>query len=221
MSERTAYPLSWPAGWKRTPGHQRRRASFHSWRSEYRAATQFTQAHTSKFKQELSVAAALERLRAEVARLGSGSLSSLVVSTNLTLRLDGLPKSGQANPTDPGAAVYFKFRKRDRALACDKWDRVADNIVAIAKFIEAMRGQERWGVGSLEQAFVGFTALPPSAVDWRIVLGFAADATPSAEAIERHFRELALKCHPDRGGSEGEMAKVNAARDLAIAEVQS
>ncbi len=219
MSERTAYPLSWPTGWKRTPGHQRRRASFHSWRSEYRAATQFTQAHTSKFKQELSVAAALERLRAEVVRLDSACLNSLVVSTNLALRLDGLPKSGQANPTDPGAAVYFKFRKKDRALACDKWDRVADNIVAIAKFIEAMRGQERWGVGSLEQAFAGYTALPPSAVDWRIVLGFQPDETPTAARVDDRHRALARQHHPDVGGTEAEMAKINAARDVALMEI--
>ncbi len=171
-------------------------------------------------KQDLSVAEALERLREEVRRLGGyESSQTLIVSANLALRNDGFPRSNQANPSDPGVAIYFKFRKKDRALACDRWDRVADNIVAIAKFIEAMRGQERWGVGSLEQAFVGFTALPPSAVDWRLVLGFSADETPSLERIDARYRDLARKNHPDVGGREADMAKINAARDLALAEL--
>src|SRR3712207_8918795 len=44
-----------------------------------------------------------------------------------------------------------------RVLACDKWDRIADTIHAIAKTIEATRGIERWGSVTTEQAFAGYT----------------------------------------------------------------
>lgn len=71
---------------------------------------------------------------------------------------------------DRGAAVYFEMKGKPVSLACDKWNRVEDNIWAIAKHIEALRGQQRWGVGSIEQAFRGYTALPAigesSASEW-------------------------------------------------------
>jgi hypothetical protein len=46
-------------------------------------------------------------------------------------------------------------------FACDRWDSVADNVQAIRKTIEALRGIERWGTGDMVQrAFAGFVALP-------------------------------------------------------------
>ena len=73
-----------------------------------------------------------------------------MISTNLKLRLDGLPRSDQATPADPGVAVYFELDGKTIVLACDKWNRVADNIYAIAKHVDALRGQDRWGVGTVE-----------------------------------------------------------------------
>ncbi len=105
---------------------------------------------------------------------------SLVISTNIELRNDGLPYSNRRAPADPGAAIYFILKKKPCVLACDRWDRVEDNLWAIAKHLEALRGQDRWGVGSVEQAFAGYTALPApgesGAAVWYQVLGCAHDA---------------------------------------------
>jgi hypothetical protein len=38
-------------------------------------------------------------------------------------------------------------------LACDRWDKVQDNIYAIAMTIEPLRGIERWGSGSMVEQF--------------------------------------------------------------------
>jgi hypothetical protein len=86
--------------------------------------------------------------------------TEVILSTNIELTQKGLPYSNRRQPDDPGVAVFFKLKKQSLALACDKWDRVADNVWAIALHINAIRGQSRWGVGTIEQAFMGYAALP-------------------------------------------------------------
>src|SRR3954469_1207873 len=142
------------------------------------------------------------------------SASSGVVSTNVETRADGMPRSDRRVPDDPGVAVYFKLHGKDRVLACDKWDRVADNIAAIAAHIDAIRRQDRYGVGTLDQAFAGYSALPPpgsssSIRPWHEVLGLRAHAS-LAEA-ETEYRRRAKVAHPDNGGSAERMAELNAA----------
>ena len=85
-----------------------------------------------------------------------------------------------------------------------------DNIWAIAKHIDAMRGQLRWGVGSLDQAFMGYQALPEK-LDrkWWQVLGVHPNAT--MQDIKAAYRELAKTAHPDQGGTHERMAELNAA----------
>ena len=125
-----------------------------------------------------------------------------VLSTNSRRRLDGQPYSNQSQPADPGAAVYFELKSKPVSLACDKWDRVEDNIWAIAKHIEALRGQERWGVGSIEQAFRGYMALPAigesGASDWWKTLGVPINAPH--EQVVQAYKILVKKHHPDVGG---------------------
>ena len=70
------------------------------------------------------------------------------------------------------------------ALACDRFDRIEDNIAAIAAHIETLRGQERWGVADMKQAFAGHVALPAPEQWWQ-VLGVAPNATPGE--IDRQF----------------------------------
>jgi hypothetical protein len=206
----TAYPLAWPFGWKRTPAHSRQRATF--------GATKLN-SYGWNSKERLTLAEASGRLVRELELLGA---INQVLSTNLELRLDGWPRSGQRAPDDPGAAVYFEYAGKATALACDKWDRVEDNIAAIAKHIEALRGMDRWGVGSLEQAFTGYQALPAPDPWWKL-LGLDGP-TRDAKAIGAAYRKASAQAHPDRpGGSHDRMAAVNAARDegmksLAVAE---
>jgi hypothetical protein len=183
------YPLSWPGGWKRATSRRR---------SPLRARGN-----------PLSVYTATDRLIDEMRRLGA---TSYVLSTNVELRNDGYPRSGQKEPTDPGAAVYFRLKNRDQVLACDAFTTVADNIGAIARHIEALRTMDRYGVGTVEQAFAGYVALPSrveDAVDWRAVLRITGDA-PLAIA-EAQYRVLMRTAHPDVGGSTEAAARLNAA----------
>lgn len=183
-----AYPLHWPLGRPRSSIN--RDAAFRDGNVGGR---------------RVSISIAYERLQTELDALGAGSV---ILSTNIELRLDGRPRGGSGEPVDRGAALYFNLRGKDTVLACDRWDRVADNVVAIAKHIEALRGMDRWGVGTLEQAFAGYQALPAPEQWWQ-VLGCQAE-TPLA-TVEQVYRKLALKAHPDHGGSDAAMARLNAA----------
>lgn len=194
----TRYPLSWPVGWQRTPRHKRRRASFTS-----RGAA-------------ITVWAAIQRLQGELDRLGA---RDLVLSTNLRTRLDGLPYSDQKTPDDPGVAVYFRMKQQDRCLACDTWDTVAGNIAALAAHIDALRRIDRYGVGTIEQAFAGYTALPAPAANWRLIFGYSDTDRPTLDDIESRYKAAALTTHPDRGGSDYEMATLNVAIESARAEL--
>src|SRR3984893_16238997 len=122
----------------------------------------------------------------------------ILISTNVKLRLDGLPRSDQ-EPSDPGAAVYWQKKGQSmRCMAIDRYDRVADNLAAIAATLEAMRAIERHGGAAiLDRAFTGFKALAAPEQPFQ-VLGVGANA--SKEEIERAYRLLATKHHPDRGG---------------------
>lgn len=211
MEQQQRFPLSWPAGWKRTAPHERTRANFGK-----RSTTYSHSGISYSSKHSLTVSQALDRLTGELDRLGAGGV---VISTNITLRLDGLPRSGQAEPQDPGAAVYFTLRRKPTVLACDRWTRVADNLAALAAHIDCLRGIDRYGVGTIEQAFTGYQALPPSAEDWRTVFGLTG--TPTMEQVNAAYRRLSLLHHPDTtGGDEHMSLKLNLARDAARVELE-
>lgn len=206
------YPLAWPLGWRRTVAARRDRANFakHSTRNVTDAAN--TVVGTTKVRTPLTVAQAIGRLAGELGRLGA---TDEVLSTNLQTRLDGLPRSGQAEPTDPGAAVYFRLKGKPRCLACDRWDRVADNIAAIAQHVDALRRIDRYGVGTMEQAFAGYAALTTSVAEWWQVLKLSPTAT--LIQVEEAYKRLAKEHHPDVGGSHEAMAKLSEARETARA----
>jgi DnaJ-domain-containing protein 1 len=101
-------------------------------------------------------------------------------------------------------------------MAIDRYDRVADNLAAIAATLEAMRAIERHGGAEiLDRAFTGFASLPASAGqgkrEWWAVFGVSANASDAD--IEAAYRRLAKERHPDTGGSDDAMAELNQARD--------
>lgn len=208
-----AFPLTWPVAWKRTSYSSRRPAPFHKQRQRYGDG-----GSNWKERERLTVGDANVNLRRELRLLGA---TRVTVSSNLRLRDDGQPYAQQAKQlNDPGVAVYFTLKGAPRVLACDKWSSVADNLEAVARHIELLRAVDRYGVGFLEQAFAGYTALPPAVGhDWRQTLGFRSDELVSPNVVEARYRERAKNAHPDVGGDPNEMARLNAARDLAIQEL--
>jgi hypothetical protein len=206
MSDPTRYPLEWPVARPRTPKHKRARARFSTKSGGYSGRS-------------LSVADALDRLRGELRRLGV-RWDRVVVSTNVPVRLDGLPRSGvKEDRDDPGAAVYFPLKGQPKVLSCDAWDRVADNIASIAADINATRAKLRYKVSTLEQAFAGYPAIPATTSrGWASVLMVSESA--DLETVRAAHRELSLKHHPDRGGDEDRFKAIQEAWASAKADLE-
>jgi len=188
--------LVWPQGKPRTPQHRRKQAPF-----------------------RMAMSQAVTELVEELRKLGG---RYIVVSTDVDgyMRRDvWRPYSDAPDPEDPGVAVYFDLDGEQFCIACDCWDLVEDNVRAIGKTVEAQRGLERWGaIDTMSQAFQGFRhALPAAGDDWRSVLGLSDDTSP--DALKARYRELAASAHPDRGGSEHEMSRINQAMDAARKEI--
>lgn len=186
----TAYPLSWPTSWPRRP---------HRSRARFRVAG--VHAATKQVLHELDLLRARE----------------VLISSNVELRQDGLPRSGQKVPADPGVAVYFRVKGAPTVLACDAWNLPEHNLVAIAKHVEAIRGQARWGVGTLERAFTGYAALPSAGNGhvrrpWWVVMEFDDDAQ-APEVVRDCYRLLAKSRHPDGGGSVEAFRELRSAYD--------
>jgi hypothetical protein len=193
-----AYPLCWPAGYKRTPSYRR---------------------HASAFKQTMD--RAQNFLRDEIKRLGG---TGLIVSTNLRLRTDGGIYAADMNKLidDPGVAIYFKYKGKDVSMCCDQYSRVWENLYALGKGIEALRGMERWGVSEfLDRAFTGFAALPSTVIVpyldvWK-ALGLPGKPATVGEVTEA-YRKQALTVHPDRGGSPDAFNQLQQAYRQALSQ---
>lgn len=214
MTDATRYPLSWPFGWKRTPAGQRKPTRFT--KTSYGT---YAGGGSYRRARDLTIAEARKRLDLELERLHA---RDVILSTNVELTTYGEPRSGRRPPEDPGAAVYFRLSGKDRVLACDSWTTVAGNIAAIAAHIDCIRGIDRYGVGTLEQAFAGYDALPPPGANnrppWRKVLDLADPVSP--DAVQAAYRSKARQFHPDLpGGSHEAMAMLNEARDAALREI--
>tara|TARA_B100001079_G_scaffold190327_1_gene164179 strand:+ start:9066 stop:9656 length:591 start_codon:yes stop_codon:yes gene_type:complete len=168
-----AYPLCWPAGRPRTRRPER-----------------------SRFDTTLGLAR--DTLIEEIGRLGG---TNLIISTNVPTRKDGQFYASAKRPDDPGVAVYFDYKGSQHCFACDQWDRLQDNVQAIRKTIDALRGIARWGSGDMmERAFTGFAALPdPGSAGgehWSTVLDVASDA--SNDEVRAAYRRARSAAHTDR-----------------------
>lgn len=204
----TAYPLAWPEGWPRTPAHRRT--------SNARFSAQFTTARA--------------QLQRELRLLGA---KSVVISSWLPLRNDGLPFADAARRRieDPGVAVYFVLRERPMAMARDIYTNVSDNLRGVGLAIEHMRGLERHGgAHMMERAFTGFQQLPPpggaarpATRPWREVLAPIPRGLDPADELtiaEVRYREAARTAHTDVGGDGERMIILNAAIAEARAELK-
>ncbi|MGN6804054.1 MAG: J domain-containing protein [Ginsengibacter sp.] len=185
-----AFPLHWPVGYSRSK-------------------TQIS----SRFK--VTMDKSQRFLRDEVRKLKA---TDLIISTNVPVKSNGLLYADwmRRKIEDPGAAIYFKYNGKDVAMCCDQNERVWENIYALGKGIEALRGMERWGVSEfIERAFTGFKALPESVVSETCfsILGISPES--SLAEIKAAYFSKAKTAHPDAGGNNEDFNKIKLAYDQA------
>lgn len=219
-----AYPLQWPAGWKRTEPVARKHAQFGK---SVHVPSSVPGGSGYSRKGDISVADAIRRIQDELGRMHIIG-DNIVISTNLRTRLDGLPRSDQARPADPGAAVYWEDNNVEgwprRCMAIDIYDRVEHNLAAIAATLDAMRAIARHGGAAiLDRAFTGFTALPAPMTaqkPWRDVLEVGPGES-GPRVIQEAYRRKRGEAHPDNleTGSHDKFLAVQAAYEQAGREL--
>lgn len=190
------FPLSWPAGYPVTKQRQH-----------------------SKF--DCTMAEARDGVMTELNRLGA---TEALISTNVQVDRGGIvPAAGRLVYDNPGVAVYFKFKGELKVVACDKWVYLHENMRAVQKSIEAIRGLERWGCSDIISRAMGdMKALPQQGGSsngaWWIMLEVEQNATK--EQIEKAYKKLAKVLHPDKAsGSDTSFNLLNQAYKEAIATI--
>lgn len=184
-SSNLKYPLRWPIGWERT-----KKPTLSNFGKDHRPSIYKANSYLK------------DQLRLFKAK-------SVIVSSNLRLKIDGEPYSRQKPLDDNGVAVYFVWNNTDCVIACDTFLNPGCNIWAVAKTIDALRLIDRYKCTEiLNRAFSGFKALPEKGTEtkqqlspWQIL-----DLFPGAsqKAINRAYRAKAKQGpyrHPDNGGS--------------------
>jgi hypothetical protein len=216
MTDQQKYPLAWPVGQPRT-----------DYRMHARFGTRgMNTGNGWRQTKSLTIAQAMDRLRHEVKSMGVDFEDDCIVSSNLKLNMSGLPRSDQGEPTDPGVAVYWISENGPRVMAIDLYKKVADNIAAVARTLEYMRGIERHGGKHIqERAFTGFTALPPPESCWKI-LGMdriIVDRMRTKERFPGEVKQLVVDFFKQRvretHGTGADMDRLVKARDEALKEI--
>lgn len=186
-------PLQWPIGRVRVqiPGHPKFKAG--------------------------SIVEEAQNIYREIRLMGG---SDVVISSNMQYKADGMPFFRQS-VSDTGVAVYFKNANgEEQCIPCDSWITLEQNMRAISKTIDAMRGIERWGGKALmNAAFSGFKQLPSAIIteppkdrvkrEWWQVLN--VDRYASAPEVKQAYRKAQTLTHPDGGGSDQDFQEVQAA----------
>ncbi|WP_139835036.1 hypothetical protein [Halorubrum ezzemoulense] len=119
--------LDWPENFPRTPSSEREPYP-HNFRVD-------TQDAFRNILQELG------RMDATDLRIDSAA-QHLSSNPNLPYK--------QSNPGDPGVVAYFRQEGRKFAVPCDRWISLRDNAQAIAKYLNAKRALDRYGVETVE-----------------------------------------------------------------------
>lgn len=184
------YPLVWPDEIPRTTKHEKS-----AFRTDLKGAIKNVQDSLRLFAQDSGKA-----------------MGGLQVTSNVGLF--------EANPADPGVAVWFTWDGAVRCIPVDRYLSVKENLQAVHHILEARRVELRHaGINIVRATFKGFSlALPaPGNRPWHVVLGVPADATPAqiAAAYKERARTLAGM------NDQAQLQELNVARDKAMKEAKT
>ncbi|MUV57212.1 J domain-containing protein [Halogeometricum sp. CBA1124] len=193
--------LEWPTGYERTPAEERTRYP-HGFRVDMQVAF-------------ANIATELKRMDVDEWRISSG--------TDHRSDEPHLPYANAPNePDDPGVVARWTVDGDQFAAPCDRWDTIRDNAQAVAKYLNAKRALDRYGVATVDSEFA--TARLPAgdeptaaAAPAHVVLGVPPNA--SASTVRRAARQKKAETHPDNGGDVSEFKRVTKAEKTLLSGV--
>ncbi len=149
--------------------------------------------------------ATMELLERELEKLGARGAVIELALTEREIRLDGWPRA-EARPSHPGVVISFDSRHGPLRYGTDAFPHWQDNVRAIALGLEALRKVDRYGIGKRGEQYQG----------WRQLTAGPVMTVEDAEKLLDGYggeKKALFATHPDRGGSEEDFAKVQAARE--------
>jgi hypothetical protein len=186
VSDSAPGSIDWPAGLDRTaPGDRGRGRNF-----------------------KVSLASAVAELEDELDRLDPDDWR--VSFGNTHSKSNGMPLHN-ANPDDPGFALYWTADGDDYAVACDASPSLRDNLRQVHKWLHETRLRSDRPVRTADTEFAA--ARLPSADD--VIAGSAPphevlDVSPDASeaVVKGAARAMKKDVHPDNGGSREEFQRI-------------
>jgi hypothetical protein len=156
---------------------------------------------------QITTKQAVDELEEDILALGGRSII-------LTSNKRDLLNDEADEPEDAGVAMHFLLGGKQQVFACDRYNCIRCNVRALGLTVRNFRAIKRYGASDmLDLALEALAALPPPVSPWQVL---EIDPGSSFEQIEAAFRRLAMKHHPDRGGSTAAMAELIRARDEAL-----
>lgn len=120
--------LDWPADFDRTPQDER-------------------EPYPHNFR--VSLNQALGNVVTQVDRLEEAELIAVETAAGSAPTSTALTDT----PEDPGIVVRFQKDGVVYAVPCDRWTTLRDNVQAVAKYLEAKRALDRYGIETLKNEF--------------------------------------------------------------------
>jgi len=179
-------------------------------------------------------------LKCELAAIG---VDECVIQADLDesqIRNDGMPYASAKFKSDRVIISFDHPEQGSVSFPCDTYDGFWNNVRGIVKTMESLRAVDRYGVTKNSQQYTGWKQLPSNAIvlqDFRSVEDaagfivehvsecFFGDETEQEKCdyilddhtmLKSAYRDASMRCHPDKGGSDQAMAKLNRARDMII-----
>ncbi len=170
--------------------------------------------------------AVVAMLRGELRHLAASQCFIEMAVRDGDIRNDGFIRS-TARPSYPGVRLSFVGRHGPLSYETAAWSLWEHNVYAIARTLRAQRMMSIDGCVRGDQAYRGWKALPGGepipAAEWATVkdamlflciVGKVPNECIKQVSLQVAYRDAARKAHPDAGGSDELMAKVNRARDF-------
>lgn len=202
--QRSEAGIDWPAGFTRRSPAERER--------------------TRKFRTTMSKA--FSDLEAEMDRL---DVDDFRYSFDAPARQKDDRPYANVTPDDPSFVLRWTMDGTQYAVACDRWDRLRDNVRSVGLYIKEKRKMENRPVTTGESEFAN-AALPSGNEDVIVagaggetddrapheILEVSPDASP--EAIKGAARQLQSKHHPDNGTEpdQAEFIAVSKAKEAML-----
>jgi hypothetical protein len=93
---------------------------------------------------QVSVTEAFENIVTQLERLGADKYTIESAADHQT-KNPNFPYA-DANPDDPSVVVRYRMEGDTYAIPCDRWDNLRDNAQAVAKYVDAKRALDRYGI---------------------------------------------------------------------------